>query len=102
LWSLPECALDDDVLTAVHARFGARVELRDVLPSIAHGFTHFALTMHPQRVSAARWPTRAEAPGMLWLTPADAHHAALPAPIKQLLRSLAGQAEPDASPSADA
>ena len=30
----------------------------------------------------------AEAPGMLWLTPADAHHAALPAPIKKLLRSL--------------
>ena len=92
LWSLPECALDDDVRNAVYARFGAQVELRDALPSIAHGFTHFALTMHPQRVSAARWPAQAEAPGMLWLTPADAHHAALPAPIKKLLRSLVGQA----------
>jgi len=91
LWSLPECALDEDVRTAVHARFGAQVELRDALPSIAHGFTHFALTLHPQRVSAARWPTRAEAPGRMWLTPADAHNAALPAPIKKLLRSLAGK-----------
>ena len=88
LWSLPECALEDDVRAAVHTRFGARVELRDALPPIAHGFTHFALTLHPQRVAAARWPLRAEAPGMLWLAPADAHHAALPAPIKKLLRSL--------------
>jgi A/G-specific adenine glycosylase len=92
LWSLPECALDDDVLATVHARFGAQVQLRDMLPSIAHGFTHFALTLHPQRVSAAHWPAHAEAPGMVWLTPADAHHAALPAPIKKLLRSLVGQA----------
>jgi A/G-specific adenine glycosylase len=92
LWSLPECALDDDVRTTVHTRFGAQVELCETLPPIAHGFTHFALTLHPQRVSAANWPARAEAPGMVWLTPADAHHAALPAPIKKLLRSLVGQA----------
>src|SRR5439155_18670895 len=64
LWSFPECALGDDVRIAVHTRFGAEVELREMLPPIAHGFTHFALTLHPQRVSAARWPTRAEAPGM--------------------------------------
>ncbi|MEO8755328.1 MAG: NUDIX domain-containing protein, partial [Casimicrobiaceae bacterium] len=90
LWSLPECALDDDVCGAVHARFGAQVELRDTLPPIAHVFTHFALTLHPQRLAASRWPARAEAPGMLWLAPRDAHSAALPAPIKKLLRSLAG------------
>ena len=51
-------------------------------------FTHFALTLHPQRVSARRWPSRAETPGTIWLAPADARGAALPAPIKKLLRSL--------------
>jgi len=89
LWSLPECALDDDVAAAILQRFGARVEVGDALPPIAHGFTHFSLALHPQRVSARRWPTRAEAPGTLWLAPGDAHHAALPAPIRKLVRSLA-------------
>jgi len=88
LWSLPECTLDDDVRAAVRTRFGAQVELRDALAPIEHGFTHFALTLHPQRVVATRWPTRAESPGMLWLAPADAQGAALPAPIKKLMRTL--------------
>jgi len=80
--------LDADVRAAVKSRFAADVTLREELPPIAHVFTHFALTLHPQRVSARRWPTRAEASGTLWLAPADARGAALPAPIKKLLRSL--------------
>ena len=88
LWSLPECALSDDVRAVARARYGARVALRDALPPVEHGFTHFALTLHPQRVAATRWPARAESPGTLWLAPADAQHAALPAPIRRLLRSL--------------
>jgi A/G-specific adenine glycosylase len=88
LWSLPELALDADVRTAVKMRFSADVIPRAELPVIDHGFTHFALTLHPQRVTARRWPARAEAPGTMWLTPADARGAALPAPIKKLMRSL--------------
>ena len=88
LWSLPELPLDADVRAAVKSRYAAEVTVRDELPTIAHGFTHFALTLHPQRVSARRWPSRAEAPGTIWLTPADARGAALPAPIKKLMRTL--------------
>ncbi len=88
LWSLPELPLDADVRATVKTRFAADVVLRDALPAIAHGFTHFALTLHPQRVSARRWPSRAEAPGTIWLTPKDARGAALPAPIKKLMRML--------------
>ncbi len=88
LWSLPELPLDADVHAAVKARFAADVTVRDELPPVAHGFTHFTLTLYPQRVSARRWPSRAETPGTLWLAPTDARGAALPAPIKKLLRSL--------------
>ncbi len=88
LWSLPELPLDADVRATVKSRFAADVTLREELPPIAHAFTHFALTLHPQRVSARRWPARAETPGTIWLAPADARGAALPAPIKKLLRSL--------------
>jgi A/G-specific adenine glycosylase len=88
LWSLPELPLDADVRSAVKARFAADVTVRDELPTIEHSFTHFALTLHPQWASVRRWPTRAEMPGTIWLAPADARGAALPAPIKKLLRSL--------------
>ena len=37
-----------------------------------------------------RWPARAEAPGQAWLLPDDAIAAALPAPIRRLLREVAG------------
>ena len=88
LWSLPELALDEDVRDAVKARFAAEVKVGEPLPPIAHGFTHFTLTLHPQRLSVGRWPVRAETPGTIWLAPADARGAALPAPIKKLLRSF--------------
>jgi len=88
LWSLPEFPLDADVRVAVKARFAADVTVRDELPAVAHTFTHFTLTLHPQRVNARRWPTRTETPGTIWLAPLDARGAALPAPIKKLLRTL--------------
>jgi A/G-specific adenine glycosylase len=89
LWSLPECALDEDVATVVGTRFDAHVEAGEALAPIAHGFTHFALTMHPQRVRATRWPARAQVPGLVWLAAGDAVNAALPAPIRTLMRGLA-------------
>jgi len=88
LWSLPEFPLEANVRAAVRARFHADVIPRDELPAIAHGFTHFALTLHPQRVTARGWPSRVEMPGTVWLTPMDARGAALPAPIKKLMRTL--------------
>ena len=73
---------------------GVFLGCKHALPAIEHGFTHFRLTLHPQRVAVRRWPTRAEAPGYAWLLPADALAAALPAPIRKLLRSIAVPARP--------
>jgi len=88
LWSLPEVDVDTDVARHCMARFHASVNVGETLPPIAHGFTHFNLTIHPQRVAVRRWPLRAEAPGLLWLTRDDALGAALPAPIRKLLAAL--------------
>jgi A/G-specific adenine glycosylase len=88
LWSLPETDLDGDVALHCKAKFAATVVEGDALPAIEHGFTHYRLTIHPQRVDVKTWPSRAESPGLLWLTRDDALAAALPAPIKRLLRSL--------------
>ena len=90
LWSLPECALDDDRAPS-RARASAceRRRSREALPPIAHGFTHFALTMHPQRLGARQAPpSRAKRRASSGSRRDDALAAALPAPIRKLLRSL--------------
>jgi A/G-specific adenine glycosylase len=88
LWSLPEIALDDDARAFARVRFDADATVGVDLTPIQHGFTHFALTLYPQRVNVARWPPRAETPQYVWLSRDDALQAALPAPIRKLLRSL--------------
>jgi A/G-specific adenine glycosylase len=88
LWSLPELALDDDPRLYARTRYGVDAEPGAALAPIAHGFTHFALTLHPQRMAVAAWPRHAETPGRLWLARDEALGAALPAPIRRLLRSL--------------
>jgi hypothetical protein len=49
-----------------------------------------------------RWPARAEAPGQAWLLPDDAIAAALPAPIRRLLREVAGNVGSERGPGARA
>jgi A/G-specific adenine glycosylase len=88
LWSLPEVAVDDDIARQCKARFATDVVVGEALAPIDHGFTHFRLTIHPQRIGVRKWPARAEAPGLLWLTRDDALAAALPAPIKALIRRM--------------
>jgi A/G-specific adenine glycosylase len=88
LWSLPELDPGDDVARHCKARYAANVVVGDELDPIEHGFTHYRLTMHPQRVTVRTWPSRAEAPGTLWLTREDALAAALPAPIRKLLKGI--------------
>jgi A/G-specific adenine glycosylase len=88
LWSLPEIAVDDDVVQQCEARFATSVVAGEALAPIEHGFTHFRLTIHPQRIAVRRWPARAETPGLVWLTRDDALAAALPAPIKALIRRM--------------
>ena len=88
LWSLPELEAGADPVTHCGKRFAARVAPLSPLPAIEHGFTHFRLTLHPQPCAVRAWPRRTE-PGLLWLPLADVGGAALPAPIKKLLRQRA-------------
>jgi A/G-specific adenine glycosylase len=94
LWSLPEVACATDVAAYCRDRFGAEVAAGEALMPIEHVFTHFRLRLTPLPCSVAHWPTRMEDSGdsaCVWLPLPDATGAALPAPIKKLLRSLATQ-----------
>jgi hypothetical protein len=44
--------------------------------------------MTPVLLRVTRLEHRARAPGHVWLTPTDAINAAVPAPVREILRSL--------------
>ena len=88
LLSFPEVALDDDVIDVARRRFHVDAKRGTALAPITHGFTHFTLTLHPQRLSVSHWPAVADTPEHAWLTRSGALERALPAPIKRLVRAL--------------
>lgn len=87
LLSLPELALDDDIDAALRRRFAMTPRTSRALPALRHGFTHFGLTLHPQWIEVDEALHAGERAGT-WLTRDAALSAALPAPIKRVLRSL--------------
>jgi A/G-specific adenine glycosylase len=94
LWSLPEVERGADVSAFCRERYSADVAAGDALEPIEHTFTHFRLRLVPLTCRILRWPTRLEdsaRDGCIWLPLKDATGAALPAPIKRLLRSLAAE-----------
>jgi len=86
LWSLPEAAADSRTApwTALLGRGRHRAEL---LAPVEHGFTHYRLTIEPRVVRLARPPTARA--GWIWLPLVEAPDAALPAPVKRILATLA-------------
>ena len=88
LRSFPEAPLGVDVRTHVPARFGVDVASENWLPTLTHAFTHFALTMHPVRVRVEAAQQSVNMPGVEWFDVGAALAAALPSPIRRLIRSL--------------
>jgi A/G-specific adenine glycosylase len=88
LWSLPELPDHEDAAYAARARFGALIERWQPLPAVAHGFTHFRLDIHPLLCEVRTVETRAALPGSLWLPLEEAIDAAVPAPVRRILRTL--------------
>lgn len=88
LWSFPEIADLGDAACALRTRFGAEVMSEGTLPDVRHGFTHYALTITPALLRVTQLERRAHSPGHVWLTPADAINAAVPAPVREILRQL--------------
>ena len=93
LWSLPELAPGGDVVTYCRSRFRLKVAPQAPLPPIEHAFTHFRLTLQPRPCTVRAAAPRAEEPGLVWLPLSEVSGAALPAPIKKLLRERASKAE---------
>jgi A/G-specific adenine glycosylase len=89
LWCFPEVD-GSRVGEECIARFGVHPERIECLADIDHGFTHFRLRITPVVAHAMRGRGTQE-PGRLWLSVEEALGAAIPVPVKQILRALAHQ-----------
>ena len=87
LWSFPEAG--EGRIEEAALRYGAQPDRLRRLAVVDHGFTHFKLRIRPVLAQVAR-PPRMQEPGLLWLTVDDALGAAIPAPVKRILRELRG------------
>lgn len=88
LWSFPELGLDEDPRQVSARRYGAAIAPIEALELIEHGFTHFRLLLRPWLAPVTALTPQANDPGRLWLPVGDAVGAAVPAPIRKLLRAL--------------
>jgi A/G-specific adenine glycosylase len=58
------------------------------LETFSHTFTHFKLHITPLKIQFARKPLRAAQPGSVWLDVEEALRAAIPTPVRSLLKEL--------------
>ena len=88
LWCFPEVGEDDDIGKVCARRFGARVTKQKPLPVLEHGFTHFHLSIAPQRLRVTALTPHAAEPGHVWLPLEEARAAAIPTPVRRILAEL--------------
>lgn len=88
LWSFPEIASDEDAVAITFNRFGISAQTDQALPVLSHAFTHFKLHIRPQLLQVLKLSTQTREVGQVWLSIDDAIGAALPTPVRNILRSL--------------
>lgn len=88
LWSLPELPLEADILTVLQSRYRLASRTLREMPRVDHGFTHFSLAIFPTEINPVKFALRAMEPGLMWVNLDDAMDAAIPAPVKRILKSV--------------
>ena len=91
LWCFPEIGADDDPVRIAGQTYGCEVGPVERLGPLRHGFTHFTLDIEPVVGRVKRVVPRAAQPGVMWLALEDAIGAAVPVPVRKLLRAFGGQ-----------
>ncbi len=90
LWSFPEFPADADPAHAA-ATLGFNADEIRKQPALLHTFTHFQLHIQPWLLPVKRTLIAAE-PERIWLPLVDSEGAALPSPVKQIIRALSNVA----------
>ena len=87
LWCLPELPVEDDVFTVLHQRYGLKGRVVRELARVEHGFTHYSLSIFPLEIAVRRAAANTLKPGLMWVNLDEADTAAIPAPVKRILRA---------------
>ncbi|MFA7268434.1 MAG: A/G-specific adenine glycosylase [Sterolibacterium sp.] len=98
LLSLPELGLADDPAAYAAKVLGCAVAGFNELPPLRHSFTHFQLTLLPLSGEARLLPGAAEAARYCWLNRKDIDTAALPTPVRKILKDFFKPAAPGGAP----
>jgi A/G-specific adenine glycosylase len=88
LWSFPEITDGQDIQLMAREKYGCETELLAPLPVLSHAFTHFKLHITPQPLRIHRYLHAAKQSAVVFLNREDAIGAALPTPIRSILKSL--------------
>ncbi len=85
LWCFPEAETHEDPVTVLKMRWGVQTQLVDILPVVRHALTHRQLIMTPCRLTAIG---RALPAGLLWMDVEDIAGAAVPVPVRKIIKLL--------------
>lgn len=88
MWCFPELVNGQSPRVVCRERFGLETKPLKPWSNLQHGFTHFKLSITPQPISVQKKLLRATEPGVMWLSIDDALAAAIPKPVRDLLRQL--------------
>lgn len=88
LWTLPECALEDDVATWCRERLGMDVaEIQTHVPW-RHTFSHYHLDIHPSLAQVTAIRAVMDAAHSVWYNPHHIAQLGVPAPVRRLIAQL--------------
>ena len=95
LLALPELETSAAALDVlVRERFACTLETAEALAPLTHGFTHFKLEITPMLCRVVPAPRQVHENTYQWMPLRGAADCALPAPVKTLLRRVAGHLIP--------
>ncbi len=90
LWSLPEFAMDEDIVTTCERRWGIRVQDSDDGTLLRHSFSHYHFDITPCRVRVHNRGVSVQGSAALqWFQPAGSTLPGLAAPVKRILEQYA-------------
>jgi A/G-specific adenine glycosylase len=88
LWSLPEADVGDLPRDALARDWGLEALEVEAMEPFEHAFTHFTLEVEPWRVRLGKSTRLAEGTAGTWMALSDLEGAALPSPVRKLLRKV--------------
>ncbi len=89
LWSLPECAVEEDLIAFTQKHYGCKIVNSILLPEIKHVFTHFQLNILPIHINQFVFNESVmDSRQQIWYNLIKPEKLGLAAPVKRLLEQL--------------